>query len=74
MRKHPAARLRAIIEDDAPVLYCEIKEGRRYKPIARRSPGKTWINLEPGYAVSGTEPGANPNIIRVHCTPNVGAH
>ena len=52
MREHLEARLRIITEDEGPMLYCEIKEGKHYKPIAKRPPGKYWINLEPGYAVS----------------------
>jgi hypothetical protein len=74
MRKYLTARLRFTIEDGEPMLYCEIKEGKRYKPIAKRPSGKTWINLEPGYAVSGSEPGSDYNAICIDHNPNVGAH
>jgi len=69
MPKQLAARLRFTIEDGEPMLYCEIREGKRYKPIAKRPSGKSWINLEPGYAVSGSEPGADYSTICIDCTP-----
>src|SRR5262249_27204238 len=40
MSKHLAARLRFTLEEGEPMLYCEIKEGKRYRPIAKRASGK----------------------------------
>jgi len=37
MNRHLVARLRTTIEDGGPTLYCEIKDGERYKPIAVRT-------------------------------------
>jgi hypothetical protein len=74
MSKHLPARLRFPIEEGEPMLYCEIKDGRRYKPIAKRASGKKWINLEPGWAVSGSEPGGDYNTICIDHNPNVGVH
>jgi hypothetical protein len=73
MPKHLPARLRYTIEGDAPVLLCEVKFGKRYRPIAKRYPGKNWINVEPGYAVTGSEPGTDYGSICIEYTP-VEAH
>jgi hypothetical protein len=54
-----AAQLCFVIENDEPVLYCEL-DGRR---IAKRYSGGNWISLEPGYIVRGTEPGSDYNSI-----------
>jgi hypothetical protein len=67
--KLPTARLNFVVENDEPVLYCEIKERGRFKPIAKRYPGKNWISLEPGYVVRGSEPGGNPDAIEVEYDP-----
>jgi hypothetical protein len=71
MREHLEARLRIITEVEGPMLYCEIKEGKHYKPIAKRPPGKYWINLEPGYVVSGGGAGGDYSTI---CIDYVGVH
>jgi hypothetical protein len=62
-------RLRFISEDDDLVLYCEIKQGRRFVPIAKRYSGKNWINLEPGFVVRGSEPGASNDTIEIQYIP-----
>jgi hypothetical protein len=67
--KQPTVRLRIVEEDGVPVLYLEIKEGRRFKAIAKRYQKKNWINLEPGYTVRGGEPGAHYDMIEVECNP-----
>jgi len=40
MPKRLPARLRSTIERGEPMLYVEIKEGKRWKPIAKRGPGE----------------------------------
>jgi hypothetical protein len=65
--------MRIVEEDDEPVLYVEIKEGRRWMRIAKRYSGQNWINLEPGYAVSGSEPGGDYSAIHIDYCP-VEAH
>ena len=52
-----AARLNFTREEGEPMLYCELKDGRRWKRIARRAPGERWTGLDPNYTVSGAEPG-----------------
>jgi len=42
---------------DEPMLYCDVKFGRRYEPIAKRAPGGRWESLKVGWAVSGSQPG-----------------
>jgi len=74
MSKHPVARLRFTIEEGEPMLYCEIKDGRRYKLIAKRGSGENWINLEPGWAASGIEPGGDYSTICIAHNPNAGTH
>jgi hypothetical protein len=54
-----------IEEDGEPVLHVELN-GKR---IAKRYPGESWISLEPGYTVRGSEPGANYNIIEIEYEP-----
>ena len=77
-RKPPEARLCCRIEGEGeaqePVMFCEIKVGKNYKPIAKRYSGKNWINLEPGWRVSGSEPGTDYNTIHIEHDPNVTAH
>jgi hypothetical protein len=74
----PNARLRCIVEggengEERPVLYCEIKDGKHYRPIAKRLSGENWINLEPSYAVTDSAPGSDYSTICIEHTP-VGAH
>jgi hypothetical protein len=69
MSRPPTARLRTAIEGEEPVMYCEIKERGRFIPIAKRCPGKNWINLEPGYTVRGSEPGSDYNTICIEYDP-----
>jgi hypothetical protein len=69
MSKPPAARLRFAIKGDEAVLYCEIKQGGRFRPIAKRYSGKAGLNIEPGYVVRGTEPGGDYNTISIEYIP-----
>jgi hypothetical protein len=62
----PEAQLMFVLEDGEPVLYCEVK-GKR---IAKRYSQQHWISLEPGYSVSGTEPGGDPKSIYIAYDPN----
>jgi hypothetical protein len=76
MTKHLTARLRFYIdaeEEAEAMLYCEVKEGKRYRPIAKRASGKGWISLEPGWTVTGGEPGTDYSTINIHYEP-VEAH
>jgi hypothetical protein len=59
------ARLKIVGEGAGAVLYCEIKQGGRFKRIAKRYPGKNWISLEPGYTVRGGEPGGDRDSLTV---------
>jgi len=64
----PEAQLRFVIEkvngEEEPVLYCEAKlDKKSFTCIAKRYSGKNWINLEPGWKVSGSEPGTDYNTI-----------
>jgi hypothetical protein len=70
----PEARMRLVKEDDDLILCVEVKEGRCWIRIAKRYSGQNWINLEPGYAVSGSEPGGDYNAICIEHDPNIGAH
>jgi hypothetical protein len=63
------ARLNIVEENNGLVMYVEIKERRRYKRIAKRYPGKGWINLEPGYVVRGSEPGGDRNSLTIEYNP-----
>jgi hypothetical protein len=63
------ARLNIVEEGDGAVMYCEVKQGRRYKRIAKRYPGKGWINLEPGYVVRGSEPGGDRESLTIEYNP-----
>jgi hypothetical protein len=65
------ARLNFVKESDDLVLYCEIKENRRkpYKRIAKRHSGQHWISIEPGWTVSGAEPGANDGRVCINYDP-----
>jgi hypothetical protein len=55
------------------VLFCEVRQGRRrFVPIAKRYPGQSWINLEPGFRVSGTEPGTDYKTICIDYDPAYG--
>jgi hypothetical protein len=47
------ATLRVVEENGEPVLYLD----KDHKTIAKRYSGQSWIVLEPGYKVSGNEPG-----------------
>ena len=51
------------------VLFCEVKQGRRFVPIAKRYSGQHWIALEPGFRVSGTEPGSDYKTISIEYDP-----
>jgi hypothetical protein len=64
-----AGRMRCVVENDELVLYCEIKERGRFIPVAKRYSGKNWINLEPGYRVSGSEPGGDYSTICIEYDP-----
>jgi hypothetical protein len=50
-------------------MYCEVKQGRHFKRIAKRYPGKNWISLEPGYVVRGSEPGGDRNSLTIEYNP-----
>ena len=53
--------------DDDLVLYVELKlDGERFTPIAKRYPGQSWISLEPGWTVIGSEPGAKYGGIEIY--------
>jgi hypothetical protein len=60
-KKYPESKLEFVEEDGDMVLYC-FTDGKR---IAKRYSGKNWISLEPGYAVRGSEPGGDYNILEV---------
>jgi len=64
------ARLILHKEGEDLVLHCEIKEDGEFKSIAKRYPGKRWIN-EKGWRVSGTQPGDNPNKIWIEHVPEL---
>jgi hypothetical protein len=57
-------------EDGVVVLYVQIKVEGKWHPIAKRYSGEHWINLEPGYSVSGTEPGTDYNTIVIEYHPD----
>jgi hypothetical protein len=59
------AQLQFVEENGDLVLYLE-KDFRR---IAKRYSGGNWIILEPGYRVSGSEPGADYNKLVVEFDP-----
>ena len=59
--------------EDKPVLYVEVNLGKEFMPIAKRYPGQNWINLEPGWKVTGSEPGDDPNVIRIYHDGGVAA-
>jgi hypothetical protein len=65
MSKPLTARLNFVPEGDNLVLYCEIKRGGRFVPIAKRYSKKNWISLEPGYVVRGSEPGSDYNTVEI---------
>jgi hypothetical protein len=65
MSKYPTARLRFVAEKGEVVLYCEVKMGKRFVPIAKRYSQQNWIGLEPGYTVRGSEPGTSSNTISI---------
>jgi hypothetical protein len=65
----PAARMRITVENGEPVLYCEVKERRRFIPVAKCYSGKNWISIEPGYTVRGSEPGGDYNRIEIEYSP-----
>jgi hypothetical protein len=73
MKKQPAARMLVEIEGEGdsrePVLSVDIKRRGQWVRIAKRYSGQHWINLEPGYTVSGSEPGGAPNAIYIEYTP-----
>jgi len=53
-------------------LFCEVKEegDSDFKVIARRYPGKRWIN-EKGWRVSGSQPGGKRNRIEIERVPEL---
>jgi hypothetical protein len=53
-------------EGDDVVLYLE----KDFKRIAKRYSGGNWIILEPGYKVSGSEPGTDYNTLTVEFIPH----
>jgi hypothetical protein len=55
------AEMTFVEEDGEPVLYVVV-DGKR---IAKRHSGEKWISLEPGYTVTGSEPGSDYNTITV---------
>jgi len=61
----PTGKLKCVIENGEPVLYCEF-DGRR---IARRLPGENWVSLERGCKVRGSEPGGNYKTLEVVFSP-----
>jgi hypothetical protein len=71
MSKHPVARLNFTLEEGEPMLYCELKDGRWWKRIAKRGPGERWTNLDPHYAVRGSEPGGDRDRLIIDYTPEV---
>jgi hypothetical protein len=60
-RKSKSTEL-AITSGDDGMLYL-VADGRR---IARRSPGESWVTLEPGWIVRGGEPGIQDTIVIEH--------
>jgi hypothetical protein len=69
MSKRLVGRLRFIIEKGERRVYCEIKDGKRWRPIAKRGSGERWTSLDPNYAVSGCEPGDNNGHLTVDYVP-----
>jgi hypothetical protein len=65
------ARFGFIEESGDVVMYVEVRSRKRgpYRRIAKRYSGQTWINLEPGYKVSGSEPGADYSTIVIEYDP-----
>lgn len=51
------------------VLTVDVKRKGQWVRIAKRYSGQNWINLEPGYTVRGSEPGAAPNRIYIEYAP-----
>jgi hypothetical protein len=47
------------------ILYVEIKQEGRWVRIAKRYSGESWISLEPGYTVRGSEPGTDYDCIEI---------
>lgn len=70
-KKHYEARLHFAPEDsdEQIVLFCEIKLHTRWVQIAKRYSGRGWVALEPGYKVSGSEPGADSSTICIEYDP-----
>jgi hypothetical protein len=66
-RRDFKARIR--FEPKDGLLYVEVKDGRRYRPIARRDSGEAWQNLEPGFVVYGSEPGGDYGRITIEFHP-----
>jgi hypothetical protein len=67
------ARVRLGSDSGEPMLFCEVKFGKRYVPIARRPAGQRWISLEPGWTVCGGEPG-NYDRMSIEFAPVVEVH
>jgi hypothetical protein len=61
------AKLSLEEEGDDMVLYV-IFNGKR---IAKRQCGQNWINLEPGYTVTGSEPGTDYNSVVIDFDPEL---
>jgi len=65
-RRVPDCRFEFVEEGDDLVLYV-VFDGKR---IAKRYSGdKRWINLEPGYAVHGSEAGNNHGRLEIEYCP-----
>ena len=56
-------------DDETVVLTVDVKRKGQWVRIAKRYSGQHWISLEPGYTVSGSEPGGAPNAIYIEYTP-----
>src|SRR5215471_1379722 len=56
--------------EDQPMLYVDAKlDGQNFTTLAKRYPGKKWINLVPGFRVSGSEPGGKRNQLIIEPVP-----
>ena len=69
-RTKPTARMLMVAEDGVVVTYVQIKVEGKWHPIAKRYPCEHWINLEPGYSVSGPEPGTDYSTVSIEYHPD----